>query len=70
MISKEQHEILADIFNNSERPDKMTLRLDPISRTMFIEYSDLDFDWFRELSEVTPNAAAQPRFGREVKPNE
>lgn len=49
MITDAQHELLKDIINNTERPDKITLRLDPVSRTMAVEYDDLDDEWFREM---------------------
>lgn len=47
MITDAQHELLKDIINNTERPDKITVRLDPVSRTMTVEYDDLDDEWFR-----------------------
>lgn len=49
MITSAQQAVLADIFANSERPDKMTLELDPVSRTVRIVYEDLDDEWFKEL---------------------
>ena len=55
MITDAQHELLKDIINSTERPDKITVRLDPVSRTMAVEYGDLDDEWFREMLELTPN---------------
>lgn len=56
MITKEQQETLADIFANSERPDKMTIERDPISRTVTITYEDMDEQWFEELTPPDPAA--------------
>jgi hypothetical protein len=55
MISEEQHELLEDIFCNSERHDKMRVRLDPGSRSLVVEYDDLDDEWFKEMLALTPN---------------
>ena len=55
MITDAQHELLKDIITNTERPDKITLRLEPVSRTMTVEYDDLDDQWFREMLELMPN---------------
>lgn len=52
MITPEQQAILADIFANSERPDKITVRLDPVSRTVTVVYEDLDEEWFKELTDA------------------
>lgn len=57
MITDHQHELLKDIINNTERPDKVSVMLDPVSRTMTIEYDDIDDEWFREMLELTPNVA-------------
>lgn len=49
MITKEQQETLADIFANSERPDKMSIEFDAASRDITIRYENLDWQWFAEL---------------------
>lgn len=56
MITDSQHELLKDIINNTERPDKMTVRLDPESTTMVIEYDDIDHEWFMEMLELMSSA--------------
>ena len=56
MITDKQHELLKDIIGNTERPDKINVRLDPVSRTMVIEYEDMDDEWFMEMLE-SPNIA-------------
>lgn len=53
MITDVQHELLKDIINNTELPDKMSIRLDSVSRTLSIEYEDLDDEWFKEMLELT-----------------
>ena len=45
-------EILADIFENTERPDKIAVAIDRISRDITIVYQDLDDSWFKELAEA------------------
>lgn len=52
MITEDQHELLKDIIDNTERPDKLTVRLDPASRTMVVEYEDMEDEWFREMLKV------------------
>ncbi len=42
MITKEQQETLADIFANSERPDKMRLWVDWTTNSVVVHYYDLD----------------------------
>jgi len=44
---------LADIFENSERPDKMSISLDKVSRSITVTYEDLDDEWFGELLLLT-----------------
>lgn len=57
MISKQQLDVLADIFSNTERPDKISVRVDPASRKVVIEYDGLDEEWFKELIQTrTANA--------------
>jgi hypothetical protein len=52
MITDAQREILADIFDNTEALDKITVEIDPVSRSVTIRYEDLDDEWFRELAEA------------------
>lgn len=59
MITDDQHELLKDIITNTERTDKLSVRLDPVSRTMTIEYDDLDDEWFKEMQALVPVAVAQ-----------
>lgn len=47
-ITKDQQEILAEIFSESERPDKMSIKLNA-DRSIIIVYDDLDDEWFNEL---------------------
>lgn len=48
-VTTAQLEVLADIFANTERADKIGIVLDPVSRTVTVSYEDLDDEWFREL---------------------
>lgn len=48
-INEDIQEILADIFENSERPDKITIECDKSSHSITIVYEDLDEEWFKEL---------------------
>ena len=58
MITIEQHEMLKDIINNTERQDKLTVRLNQTSRTMTIEYEGVDEEWFMEMLELMPHVEA------------
>ncbi len=49
MITTDQQELLADIFENSTRPEKMSIHLNEDSRTVTIIYENLDREWFKEL---------------------
>lgn len=49
--------VLADIFSNTERPDKITVSIDEVTRDIVVKYEHLDSEWFRELREAL--AAAQ-----------
>lgn len=55
MITTAQHELLKDIINNTERPDKLTISLDTVSRTMVVEYYNMDNEWFKEILELMPS---------------
>lgn len=52
MTTQQQLDILADIFGHTERPDKVTVRLDQVARTLTVVYEDLDEEWFQELVEA------------------
>ncbi len=54
MITKEQQETLADIFANSERPDKMRLWVDWTTNSVVVHYYDLDEQWLSELAPDGP----------------
>jgi hypothetical protein len=51
MITQEQQELLAEIFSESERPDKMKLLFDRSSKSFAVIYEDLDEEWFGELAQ-------------------
>jgi len=50
--------ILAEIFSESERPDKISVKLDSVSKSMTVTYVGLDEDWFDELSEACGQLAS------------
>lgn len=50
MITKDQQEILAEIFTESERPDKMDITFDAFTKTVTITYEDLDEEWWFDLT--------------------
>ena len=60
-MTDEQHVLLQDIINNTERIDKMTVFLDPRTRSMTVEYYDLDDEWFKEMADLTPNGGCVDR---------
>lgn len=60
MICESQHELLKDIFSNTERPDKITICLDAVSRSIAVKYEDLDDEWFKELQALAAGPAQQP----------
>lgn len=54
-VTEGMRALLLDIFEMTERLDKITVRLDPVSRTLTVVYEDLDDGWFREATaEPTP----------------
>lgn len=61
MISDEQLELLADIFGNTEAREKISVVLDPTSRSITVHYEDLDDEWFRELAEASPPVSEDPK---------
>lgn len=50
-VNQDTQEILADIFANSERPDKMWIHCDKTTRSIVITYSNIDEQWLNELLE-------------------
>ena len=48
-VNEDVQEILADIFTNSERPDKMKISVDKSTRSITVIYEDLDDEWLKEL---------------------
>ena len=50
MINADQLWILADIFCNTERLDKVSVTLSETTRNLVVEYEDLDDEWFKELT--------------------
>ena len=61
MITPKQQQVLADIFGNTERLDKITVRMDPVSRTVTVVYEDMDEEWFNELTDAGHAQARQRR---------
>ena len=51
-MTESQREILLDIFENMESPDKIKITLDPITRDVNLLLEDCDDEWFRELQET------------------
>lgn len=47
--TQDQLETLADIFSTTERLDKLSLLLDPVTRDVVVTYRHLDSEWFKEL---------------------
>ena len=50
MATKEMQEVLADIFENSERPDKIRITVNTETKNLTVVYENLDEEWFREIS--------------------
>jgi len=55
-MTEDEREILLDIFENTESPNKIKITLDPISRDVTIVYEDCDDEWFRELQSAQQGA--------------
>lgn len=49
MITESMRALLLDIIENTERLEKIDVRVDPVSRTVTITYDDLDDEWFNEV---------------------
>jgi len=54
-MNEEERELLLDIFENMEAPEKIRIVLDPRSRDVTIIYEDCDDEWFLELQEAQQN---------------
>ena len=50
-ISQETLDALCDLLCNTERPDKITVTTDPVSRSVTIVYEDMDEDYYSEIAE-------------------
>ena len=48
-MNEDERELLLDIFENTEAPEKIKIVLDPRTRDVTIVYEDCDDEWFREL---------------------
>lgn len=57
-MNEEERELLLDIFENTEAPEKIKIILDPLTRDVTIVYEDLDDEWFRELQAAQQGRAA------------
>lgn len=50
-ISQETLDALCEALCNTERPDKITVTTDPVSRSVTIVYEDMDDDFYSEIAE-------------------
>jgi hypothetical protein len=50
-VSQDTLDLIAEIFANTERPDKVTLVLDSNSMSLVVTYEDLDAEYFNELTQ-------------------
>lgn len=48
-VANDQLEVLAEIFSETDRADKISLHCDPATRTVTIRYEDLEDGWFNDL---------------------
>lgn len=51
-VTNDQLEVLAEIFSETDRADKISLHCDPVTRTVTIRYEDLDDGWFNDLCNI------------------
>lgn len=51
-VTNDQLEVLAEIFSETDRADKISLHCDPATRTVTIRYEDLDDGWFNDLCNI------------------
>jgi hypothetical protein len=56
-ITEDMRQLLVDILNNTERLDKISIAVDPSTRTITIRYDDLDEEWFDEMALWMADAA-------------
>lgn len=52
MITQDQLDLLAEIFSETERHDKICIKLDHVSRSITVTYDDLDDGWFNEFKDM------------------
>jgi len=55
MISQELKDLIVEMLDDSERPDKIIVKLDDITRNVTIIYEDFDDEDFKELKEELNN---------------
>lgn len=53
MISEPLRQLLVEILSDTEALHKISVAVDPVSRSVAIVYADLDDEWFREVSDVS-----------------
>ena len=58
-MTEDEREILLDIFENTESPNKVKITFDPISRDVTIVYEDCDDEWFLELQSAQQKGVFQ-----------
>jgi len=51
-ISRETLDAICEILCNTERPDKITVTVDPVSRTIAVVYEDVDQQDYEEITET------------------
>jgi hypothetical protein len=51
-ISQETLDALNEVLCNTERPDKITVTVDPISRSITVVYEDMDQQDYEEITET------------------
>lgn len=49
VISESQREVLLDIFENTERLDKISISTNKDTKTVTVVYEDIDEQWFFEV---------------------
>lgn len=51
-VTNDQLEMLAEIFSETDRADKISLHCDPVTKTVTVRYEDLDDGWFNDLCNI------------------
>jgi len=51
-ISQETLDALNEVLCNTERPDKITVTADPVSRSITVVYEDMDQQDYEEITET------------------